>query len=116
MRQAPPTAAGRPADFERAKIAREVAQLRIIEALVVEHQHGVAVDRLPDRIDRLPIDPLAEINPADFGDEMRIDLPNLDGHASILHQLRRKSAALSYLSMARSSSRPVAIARTVAES
>ena len=47
MRQAAPaTAGGRPADFERAEITREVPQLRVIEVLVVNRPHGVAVDRL----------------------------------------------------------------------
>ena len=50
--------------------------------LVVKHQHRIAVDRLPDRIDRYAIDRPSEVDPADFGDEGRINLPYLDGHAT----------------------------------
>src|SRR5439155_3005259 len=73
---------GRSADFERAEFAREIAQLRVVEVLVVEHQHGVAVDRLPDRFDRHAIDWLAEIDAADLGGEERMNLPYRDGHAT----------------------------------
>jgi hypothetical protein len=50
--------------------------------LIAKHQHGVAVDCLPNRIDGRPIDTLAKVDAADLGDEERIDLPNLDGHGT----------------------------------
>src|SRR5712692_3270114 len=83
MRQSPPAAACSPSsDLQRAEFASEVAQLRIIETLVAQHHHRVAVDRLRDRGDHGPTDTLAKIDAADSGDEVRIDRPYLDGHAT----------------------------------
>src|SRR5262249_41031877 len=83
MSQAPPAAAGgRPADFERAEISREVAQLRVIELLIAKHQHRMAFDLLQYCIARGLLDAPAEIDAADFGDEVRIDLPNPNAHAT----------------------------------
>src|SRR5208282_375583 len=83
MRQsAPAPLGGCPADLERAEIAGEVAQLRVVELLVAKHQHGVAVDRRPNRVDRCSIDGLGEVYATDFGGEVRIDPPYLDGHST----------------------------------
>ena len=81
-----PAAAGRrarrPADFQLAEIRGEIVQLRVAQVLVVKYQYGVPVDRLPDRVDRGPVDTLAKVDAADFGNEVRIDLANLDGHGA----------------------------------
>jgi hypothetical protein len=81
--QAPAAAAGGgAADFERAKIGREVTQLRVVETLVAKHEYGVAVDRLPDSVDHRPVNALIQVNTANFRGEMRIDLPYIEGHAT----------------------------------
>src|SRR5215472_2253330 len=71
----------RPPDFERAEIRGEVPQLLVVETLITEHQHGVPVDRFPDRADSRRIARRAEINAADLGGEKRMDVPNFRAHA-----------------------------------
>jgi hypothetical protein len=79
----PPLAAlgGRPADLELAEIAGEIAQPLVAEALVVKHQDGVAVDRIPDAAERRRIDGLSEVHAVDLTDKERMNLPNFDAHA-----------------------------------
>src|SRR5215472_19159348 len=45
--------------------------------LVMEYQHGVAVDRLPDCVDYRVIDEPTELDAADFGSELPMNRPNL---------------------------------------
>src|SRR5215472_13898817 len=72
----------RPPDFEPAEIRGEVPQLLVVETLITEHQHGVPVDRFPDRADsRRRIARRAKINAADLGSEKRMDAPNFHAHA-----------------------------------
>jgi hypothetical protein len=49
--------------------------------LVMEHQHGVAVDRFPDRANCRRVERTAEVNAADLPDKNRVDLPNYNAHA-----------------------------------
>src|ERR1700747_2598010 len=63
------TLGGGPADLELAEFAGKIAQLLVAEALFTKHQHGVTVDRLPQRLHTRPVDRPGEIHPADFADK-----------------------------------------------
>src|SRR5438876_6894087 len=66
----------------------------VVEVLVVEDQHGIPVDRLPDRPDCGGIDGLAEIHALDFSSKKRMDLPNFDAHVPPPGLRCRESARL----------------------
>ena len=81
MRQASPLGARRrSADFERAEARREIAQPRIVETLRAEDEHGVLVDRPPDRLDQPCVDRRAEVDPARFGGEQRMQRVPFEAH------------------------------------
>ena len=79
----PPSAAARrrPADLERPEPRREIAQLRIVEALVAKHQHGITIDRLPDRLDHRRIDRPGEVDAIRLGGKQRMKLAQFEAHA-----------------------------------
>ena len=66
-----------PTNLELAEIARKIAQPFVIEMLVMEYQHGVAVDRLPDCVDYCVIDEPTELDAIDFGSELWMNRSNL---------------------------------------
>ena len=70
-----------PTNLELAEIASKIAQPFVIEMLVMEYQHGVAVDRLPDSADHRGISGFIEFDAANFGSELRMNRPNFDRHA-----------------------------------
>jgi hypothetical protein len=74
----PPAAAA--SDLERAEPGREIAQLGVVEALAAKHQHRIAIDRLPDRVDGRGIDPLGEVNAVGLGGKQRMKLAQFNGH------------------------------------
>jgi hypothetical protein len=77
QRQAPLHRLSRdPTNLELAEIARKIAQPLVIEMLVMEYQHSVAVDRLPDSVDHRGISGFTELDAADFGGEPRMNRPN----------------------------------------
>ena len=80
--QAPSSwASGSAADLQRAEAGREVAQLRVAEALVAEDHDGVAIYRGPHGIERGIADRLAEIDAHDLCGKRRRKWSRLDRHA-----------------------------------
>jgi hypothetical protein len=103
-----------PTNLELAEIARKIAQPFVIEMLVMEYQHGVAVDRLPDCVDYRGIDEPTKLDAADFGSELRTNRPNLHRHLCNLPcsgalVSTRRSAGILLESINRSSAGPAAI-------
>jgi hypothetical protein len=62
-------------------LSDKFAQLLVAQTLVMKHQHGVAIDRLPQRLHTRPVDRPGEIHTADFADKKRMQLANFDAHA-----------------------------------
>ena len=76
--EAPSAAARRrPADFEIAEPGRKAAQLLVGDVLVVEDEHGMPVDRLPEGIDHRGVERVAQVDAADFGADMRMKRSDL---------------------------------------
>ena len=68
------------AKIERTEGAREYHLLLLIERLVPEHEHGIAVHRGVDlRYDRR-IEGLAEVDPRHLADKERVDLTYVQSH------------------------------------
>jgi hypothetical protein len=73
QRQAAPAALERAAaDLQRAERRREIAQLRVAQALIVKHQDRMLVDGTLDRAHAAGIQRLAQIDPFDFRDERQM--------------------------------------------
>ena len=85
MFQTPPATSRRSAtDFERAELGGEIAQLRVVESLAAKHQHRIAIDRLPDRVDRRRIHRPGEVDAVGLGGEQRMKLAQFKLHAIFL--------------------------------
>ena len=69
-----------PPDLQRAEAGGEITQLRVGQALVVKHQHGIAVEGIPDRGFGRVIDGAAQIDPVHLGDEIRAYRAQFQGH------------------------------------
>ena len=68
-------------DLQVTETGGEIAQLAVRQALVGKHQHGVAVDRVPDVANRGRFHRLAEVEASDRRGEVRTEGLGVDGHA-----------------------------------
>ena len=66
--------------LQRAEVARERALRVVGQALVVEHQHGVAIHARLDRRHVFARQGLRDVDPGHFAGECRRDLSYGDGH------------------------------------
>ena len=84
-RQPPPSGSrGGASDLQGAEQAGEIPQPRIAQPLIVEHQHGMGIDRPPQGFDGGGADLPAQVNTRDPGRELLLEGGDGKGHDRFL--------------------------------
>ena len=80
----PPGSRGGASDLQGAEQAGEIPQPRIAQPLIVEHQHGMGIDRPPQGFDGGGADLPTQVNTRDPGREMVLEGGDGKGHDRFL--------------------------------